>query len=524
VGLLEELKQVTDDTTVATVEEGSGDTGVTSTTGTTDTVDVVVNVSGQIVVDDVGHVGDIETTSSNSSGNQDGATTVTEELQSTLTLTLGAVTVNGGSRETLVDEEVGEGVGHTLGLDEDESQTSAAVSVEDVQEDGALVSVLDVLNLLSDVLRGRSDTTDGQEDVVLEEVASKHLDVTGESGREHESLAVLNQGHILTLNDTANLGLETHVQHAVGLVKNKVLDVSEGDTATLDQIDKTTRGSDEKIATTLNLAELGTNVGTTVHDTGADPRAVSKLTGLVEDLRDKLTSRSKNERSRVGLALTAVAELTTSSSRGSGRTVLESLGENREEETTSLSGTSLGTSHEITATHDNGNGVLLDRSGDNIASELNVGDQVVVQRGVSELGDGLGNVVTRRLNGDIVVVGKVNTSLLLGGVIGDTEELALHAGVGGAGNVLAIAPLAIARATALLTTTTTAVVAAAATTTVGSWMSVSLGIEGLESTDWVRHRNFTISGTARAEVRSVGVSPFSTRGTTREVTYISDNP
>jgi hypothetical protein len=355
--------------------------------------------------------------------------------------------------------------------------------VEDVQEDGALVSVLDVLDLLGNVLRGRSDTTDRQENVVLEEVASKHLDVAGEGGREHESLAVLDQRHILTLNDTANLGLETHVQHTVSLVKNKVLDVSEGDTATLNQIDETTGSSNEKIAATLNLAKLGTDVGTTVHDTGADPRAVSKLAGLIEDLGDKLTSRSKNEGSRVSLALTAVAVLTTRRSRGSGGTVLESLREDREKETTSLSGTGLGTSHEITATHDNGDRVLLDRGGDNIAGELNVGDQVVVQRGVGELSNGLGDVVTGGLNGNVIVVGKVNTSLLLGGVVGNTEQLTLHAGVGGTGNVLAVAPLAIARATDLRSTTTTVVAA----TIRGSWMSVSLGIEGLKLTDWVRH-------------------------------------
>jgi hypothetical protein len=34
-----------------------------------------------------------------------------------------------------------------------------------------------------------------------------------------------------TLDNAANLGLETHVQHAVSLVKNEVLDVSQGDTA-----------------------------------------------------------------------------------------------------------------------------------------------------------------------------------------------------------------------------------------------------------------------------------------------------
>jgi hypothetical protein len=41
---------------------------------------------------------------------------------------------------------------------------------------------------------------------------------------------------VISSRTTSNLGLETHVQHAVSLVKNEVLDVSQGDTATLNQI------------------------------------------------------------------------------------------------------------------------------------------------------------------------------------------------------------------------------------------------------------------------------------------------
>ena len=60
VGFLEKLEKVTNDTSIAAVEESSGDTSVSGTTSTTDTVDVVVNVGGKIVVDDVLDVGDIE--------------------------------------------------------------------------------------------------------------------------------------------------------------------------------------------------------------------------------------------------------------------------------------------------------------------------------------------------------------------------------------------------------------------------------------------------------------------------------
>lgn len=444
VSLLEELKKLADDTTVATVEESSGNTSVSGTTGTTDTMDVVIDISREIVVDDVGDVGNIQTTSSDSSGDQNRAATVAEHLQSALTLTLSAVTVNGSSGEVLVDQEVGQRISHALGLNENKGETTG-VGVENVEKDRALVNILNVLDLLGDVLRGGTNTTNGQEDVVLEEIAGEDLDVAGEGGREHESLALVDLGHVLTLNDTANLGLETHVKHAISLIKDKVLDVAEGDTATLDEIDKTTRSSDKKIAAALDLAKLRADIGTTVDDARTDPRTVGELASLIVDLRDQLTGGSKNESGGVGLALTTIS---TSGAGGNGRgTSVERLGENGEEETTSLAGTSLGASHQITATHDNGDGVLLDRSGDVVAGELNVGNEVVVQRRVAEGEDGLGHVVTGSLNGNVIVLLEVDTGVLLGRVVGGTEELTLDAGVGRSGNVLAIAPLTIARAT-----------------------------------------------------------------------------
>jgi hypothetical protein len=362
MSLLEKVNQLTDNTTVATVEEGSGDTSVTRTTGTTNAVNVVINIGGKIIVNDVGDVWNIKTTSSDSSSNQNRATSGAEHLQSTFTLTLGAITVNSSCREALVQQEVGESIRHTLGLHEDESETARAMSVKDIKKDGTLVVVLDILDLLSDVLRGRADTTDGEENVVLQEVPGKHLNIARESGREHQSLALIDVRHVFTLYDAANLRLETHVQHTIGLVENQVLNVNQRDAATLDQVNQTTGGSDQEIAATLDLTELRANIGTTVDNTGANPRAVSELAGFVKDLRNKLTSGGEDQGSRVRLALTTVAELARGLSRHSGRTCLECLRENGEQETTSLSGTSLSTRHEIATVHNDGNGVLLDGS------------------------------------------------------------------------------------------------------------------------------------------------------------------
>jgi hypothetical protein len=261
------------------------------------------------------------------------------------------------------------------------------------------------------------------------------------------------------------LGLETHVQHAISLIENEVLDVAQGDAATLNQIDETTGGGNEEIATTLDLAKLGTDIGTTVDDTRSNPRSVGELPGLLVNLRNQLTGRSEDQRCWVSLAL--ASKVATGTCWGRRWAVDESLGQNWEQETTSLSGTGLGTSHQIAATHDNWDRVLLDWGWDLVVGEVNVAEEMVVQGRVGELEDWLGDIVSGSLHWDIIVLLEVDTSLLLGWVVGDTEELALHTGVGWASNVLSIPPLSV----------TTSAGGDSAATTAGSRVSVCIGVE-----------------------------------------------
>ena len=83
--------------------------------------------------------------------------------------------------------------------------------------------------------------------------------------------------------------------------------------------------------------------------------------------------------------------------------------------------------------------------------------------------DGIGNIMSRGLDRDVIIIGKVDASLLLRRIIRDTKKLTLKARVGRARNVFAIAPLAVARATSGATS-----VASAATT--GSF-AVAVGVE-----------------------------------------------
>lgn len=275
--------------------------------------------------------------------------------------------------------------------------------------------------------------------------------------------------HVLTLDDAANLGLETHIKHAIGLVKDKILDVAEGDATTLYEVDQSAGGSNKKIAPALDLAELRAYIGTTVDNARADPRTVGELAGLIVDLRDQLTGGGQDEGSGVRLAL-AVTTAAATLGRNGGRTLNEGLVKDGEQETTSLAGTCLGASHQIATANDDGDRVLLDRGRDLVASKLDVAQEMLVQRGVGEGQDGLRDIMAGRSDRDVVVLLKVDASVLLARVISSAEELTLDARVGVANDVLAIAP-------ATLTAADRTAAAAHVTADIGASTAVGVAVE-----------------------------------------------
>lgn len=353
------------------------------------------------------------------------------------------------------------------------------MGVEDVEQDGTLVIVLDILNLLSNVLGRRTNTADRQEDVVLQEITCQHLNITWECGREHEGLAAFDIWHVFALNDTTDLRFETHVEHAIGLVENQILDVGQGDATSLYEIDKTTRSRNEQITASLDGSKLGSNVGAAIYDTRSDPGSIRKFSCFIVDLRDQLTSWGQDQGGGESFALTEP----TTGGRISRWASLESLGKDGEQETSGLARTSLSTSHEISTTHDNGDGVFLHRGRGCVVREFDVADQMIIERWIGECSDGFGDILARGFDGDVVVVGKVDTGLLLGGIVGDSEQFPLDLCILGAWDVLAVLPATVSRATiGTVVTTAAATVGAAATAAAAAGCAVGVGIEGTRST------------------------------------------
>ncbi len=237
-----------------------------------------------------------ETTRCYSGSNHDGAAARLEFGENPVTLLLLLVTVDGECRPAVLTEVLGDVVGDTLGAGEDDN---LAVLLRDgfkVTDELALLLKLgaDLDDLLDVVVGSKLGGTDVDLSVVVQEVTSETLDLLGPGGGEHERLSVRTD----LLQDLANLGLETHVEHAIGLVHDKVGNAAEVGLAGIDHVDKTTGSGDADLGTTLEITDLRTLGNTTVNGGRAKATGTTEAVALDLDLVGELTSGSKDEGDR----------------------------------------------------------------------------------------------------------------------------------------------------------------------------------------------------------------------------------
>jgi hypothetical protein len=78
--------------------------------------------------------------------------------------------------------------------------------------------------------------------------------------------------------------------------------------------------------------------------------------------------------------------------------------------------------------------------------EINVLEEMIIERRIGEFEDRFGNIMARGFDGDIIVLFEVDTGLLLGWVVSYAEKLSLQTWVGRSGNVLSVSPLSVTSA------------------------------------------------------------------------------
>ncbi|GIX64757.1 mediator of RNA polymerase II transcription subunit 6 [Babesia caballi] len=408
VGLLEQREQVPQNAAVLLVDQRSGDAHVARTPGTTDAVHVVVNVGGQVVVDHVCDVVDVEAPGGNVSGHEDGALASLEETQRLLAVLLTAVAVNGDGHEVVLQKLALDHVGAALGLDEDEHE-AVGVLPQQLDQVAKLLLLVSVEEALPNELVRGADAPDGEVEVVGQKVARQLLDLLGEGGAEHHRLAP-GLRHVAVVHDAADLRGETHIKHAIGFVQNQVFDAGEPNLVAVDEIGQTAGGRHADVAAAVQLEQLTADLAATVQDDSANARGEDELAGLGEGLHRELAGRREDQTDGVRLAM-AVG--------GHGGRFRRARGQHRsangQQEGRRLAGAGLGTRHQVAARHDDGNRVLLDGRRLRVVHAPNVHHEQLVDTRLEVLDrdDGVG-LVASHLDGDVLVRVEVDAGVCAG--------------------------------------------------------------------------------------------------------------
>mmetsp|Transcript_27380 Transcript_27380/g.40109 ORF Transcript_27380/g.40109 Transcript_27380/m.40109 type:complete len:222 (-) Transcript_27380:797-1462(-) len=158
-----------------------------------------------------------------------------------------------------------------------------------------LVLIFHKFHRLCHILAGRTNTTDGQKDVIVQKVTGKSLDICRKGGAKHHRLTAFTLRHAFFFDNTTNLRFKTHIQHTIGLIQNKESDIVHGQTTTFNHIDQSARRGHQQITATFNLTQLVTDIGTTIHHDRGNTGGIGKFACLVLNLRSQLTRGSQNE-------------------------------------------------------------------------------------------------------------------------------------------------------------------------------------------------------------------------------------
>eukprot|EP00760_Papus_ankaliazontas_P029662 PhM_4_TR433/c2_g1_i1/m.20119 len=401
VGLRQDVDELARHRGVLLREEGDGVALVAAATGAANTVHVLVDVVRKVVLDDAHDVGDVEAARGDVRRHQDGLAGGLECREGGLALGLTLVTVDAHGGVAAAHEAARDVLDGATRLREDKGEVRLGVRLQGLREGTDLLELVDLPQALDDVLRRRADAADGEVEVVArEELVRKVLDLARERRREHERLAAVAVGHVgvAALHDLADLRLEAHVEHAVGLVEHETLDVLEADVAAFKHVPETAGRRDHEVAAVAELVELAADVDTAVQHGGAQTGAEAELAGLGVDLTGELAGGGHDNALGVDDAV-----------RGRRLAGLaEDLDDHGQEEGGRLAGAGLGARHEIEVVEGDRDGVLLHRRGGVVLAARDVVDELLGDGDVLESLDGAHAVVGVKRDGDVVVLGEVD--------------------------------------------------------------------------------------------------------------------
>lgn len=228
IGLLQNEENVLRHKSVALIQEGNSHARISRASRTANSMHIFIDVVRGIHVDDHGDIGDIQTSRGDISCDKYLDFVASERSERLLAVHLIAIPVNYITFEVAVLEEVVDEVRLLLRLAEHKHSTLFP-PLQLIHQQCDLLLVLGVEHTLFDLADGCAYAANGQEEIVLKEVARKTLDLVRERGAEHHSLARPRHAYMsipagmptMLFNHFADLRTEAHIQHAICLVQHQ---------------------------------------------------------------------------------------------------------------------------------------------------------------------------------------------------------------------------------------------------------------------------------------------------------------
>ena len=310
--------------------------------GPANAVHVVFRHVGQVVVIDMRHFRNIETTGSDIGRDQDLDFPRAELRQGALALVLRFVAVDGDHREAPFFQQFRQLIRAMLGAVEHNGQLFGVLG-NIFRQQRRLIALRGEVNALFDLLRRLARRGDLHLDRIGQIGRGQLFHLFRHCGREQQGLALLRD----QARDFAQRVDEADVEHLVGLVEHEVFGFRQDQRAAFQQVQKAARSRDENINAFRELLGLHIDRGPANNAEDAHGRADRESGEVVVDLGGQFAGRREDQRAH-GFGRGAFA-------------VGEDLGDHRQAEGRRFAGAGLCEAENIAAFHAGRDALRLDR-------------------------------------------------------------------------------------------------------------------------------------------------------------------
>jgi hypothetical protein len=235
------------------VTEGVRHTLTTGTRRASNAMHVHFGFVRKIVVEHVRDVFDVDATAGDVGRHKHVHSTLLEIAQRLRPSGLRLVSVDGLRIDVRLLKLTGKTVGAMLGSCED-NRAANAFFMNELNEHAALVGLFDEEHLLLDAICGHFLRTHVHRQRIVQHVGHNVVDRIGHGGAEQQVLPLVRHH----ANDALDVVNEAHVEHAVGLVEDEVLDIAEVDVALFFQVKQTAWRGHENVDPTAEGIDLRT--------------------------------------------------------------------------------------------------------------------------------------------------------------------------------------------------------------------------------------------------------------------------